>query len=658
MVIRLIFNILYNFFIFCLISLLASSPSYGLAVINVDLTSIKQKIEGFGGSGAFYERHLFDHPQKQEIYNTIFGALGTSIYKIRNSYEIGGQFDMQTQAEAIQAAEISLRHPVKIMITPWTPPSYLKSTGVLNGGTLARQDPDGPKDSTNPYKYDEYAEWWANSLIAYKQLGITATYICIQNEPSLTLSYPSCKFSRSEEADWAGHDSALNAVYQKLSTMQEAPKILAPDTFSSSVAQYYLDVTSNLTQLYGYAHHLYGMGKGVTQSDKFDNPDSLIPDMKQFLSKYGDKPIFQTEFCRLWYSDGFREAMNTAKHIHNNLVEENVVAYMVWGLFWLKDIGQDGLGLVLIDNPYSSPEPGPGYTIRDTYYAFMHYSKFIQPGYSRINISDPNVSGLRASAFKSPDEDTIVLVIINPEKESKDFSVSGLDAYSLCQVFRTDSTPDNNCTDITNNWDGSLPGESITTLICNNSCDNNLFADVPQGHWAEQAIYNLYNAGITKGCSMIPLLYCPDKVVSKAAMAVFLLRSLHGGNYTPPPATGIFTDVDLNEWYAPWVEQLYREGITKGCSASPLMYCPDRDVSKASMALFLLRAKYGNDYTPPSASGIFTDVPLSHFGADWIEKLYNDGITNGCSADPLMYCPDRAVSRAAMALFLVRTFGL
>jgi len=180
--------------------------------------------------------------------------------------------------------------------------------------------------------------------------------------------------------------------------MEEAPKILAPDTFSSSVAQYYLDVT-NLTQLYGYAHHLYGMGEGVTQSDKFDNPDSLIPDMKQFLSKYGDKPIFQTEFCRLWYSDGFREAMNTAKHIHNNLVEENVVAYMVWGLFWLKDIGQDGLGLVLIDNPYSSPEPGPGYTIRDTYYAFMHYSKFIQPGYSRINISDPNVSGLRAKGI-------------------------------------------------------------------------------------------------------------------------------------------------------------------------------------------------------------------------------------------------------------------
>ena len=184
------------------------------------------------------------------------------------------------------------------------------------------------------------------------------------------------------------------------------------------------------------------------------------------------------------------------------------------------------------------------------------------------------------------------------------------------------------------------------------------FIDVPSGHWAEAAIYKIYIAGITKGCSVNPLMYCPDKTVSKAAMAVFLLRSLHGGNYTPPPATGIFTDVNVNEWYAPWVEQLYKEGITKGCSASPLMYCPDRDVSKASMALFLLRAKYGSGYTPPTATGIFTDVPLSHWGADWIEKLYNDGITQGCSASPLMYCPDRAVSRAAMALFIVRTFGL
>ena len=116
------------------------------------------------------------------------------------------------------------------------------------------------------------------------------------------------------------------------------------------------------------------------------------------------------------------------------------------------------------------------------------------------------------------------------------------------------------------------------------------FADVPPGYWAEEAICRIYDLGTTKGCSVDPLMYCPDRIVSKASMAVFLLRSLHGGNYTLPPATGtIFTDVDGSEWYAPWVEQLYKEGITSGCSADPLMYCPNRGVSKAAMALFIVR---------------------------------------------------------------------
>ena len=182
------------------------------------------------------------------------------------------------------------------------------------------------------------------------------------------------------------------------------------------------------------------------------------------------------------------------------------------------------------------------------------------------------------------------------------------------------------------------------------------FEDVPPGHWAEDAIYDIYDAGITNGCSEDPLLYCPDDPVSKAVAPVFLLRSIHGGNYTPPPATGIFTDVDVNQWYAPWIEQLYREDITEGCSSNPLMYCPDEGVSKAAMAVFLLRAIHGGNYTPPPATGIFTDVNVNQWYAPWIEQLYREDITEGCSSNPLMYCPDKIVSRAAMALFLDRTF--
>jgi hypothetical protein len=74
------------------------------------------------------------------------------------------------------------------------------------------------------------------------------------------------------------------------------------------------------------------------------------------------------------------------------------------------------------------------------------------------------------------------------------------------------------------------------------------------------------------------------------------------------------------------------------------------------MAKFLLRAKHGSEYTPPT--GIFADVPTTYWALSWIEQLYAEGITGGCSLSPLSYCPDSSVTRAEMAKFLVLTFNL
>jgi hypothetical protein len=52
------------------------------------------------------------------------------------------------------------------------------------------------------------------------------------------------------------------------------------------------------------------------------------------------------------------------------------------------------------------------------------------------------------------------------------------------------------------------------------------FNDVGTGHWAFQSVEALAAAGITKGCPDGPNLYCPDKPVSRAAMAAFLARAL------------------------------------------------------------------------------------------------------------------------------------
>ena len=184
------------------------------------------------------------------------------------------------------------------------------------------------------------------------------------------------------------------------------------------------------------------------------------------------------------------------------------------------------------------------------------------------------------------------------------------------------------------------------------------FVDVPPNHLFWPWIEALFRAGITGGCGTNPLMYCPNQSVSRAEMAVFLVRGIHGDSYTPPAATGIFADVPATDLLAAWIERLFVEGITTGCTSNPLRYCPSQSVTRDQMAVLLLRAKLGAGYLPPAASGIFADVPANDPLAAWIEKLFAEGITSGCATNPLRYCPSQSVTRGEMAVFLVRAFGL
>jgi subtilisin-like proprotein convertase family protein len=184
------------------------------------------------------------------------------------------------------------------------------------------------------------------------------------------------------------------------------------------------------------------------------------------------------------------------------------------------------------------------------------------------------------------------------------------------------------------------------------------FADVPSSHPFWLWIEALFQAGITGGCGTTPLIFCPDATVSRAQMAVFLLRGIHGAAYLPPAASGIFADVPLSHSLVAWIERLFAEGITGGCGTNPPTYCPEQSVTRDQMAVFLLRAKHGSGYQPPPATGIFVDVPLGHPFAAWIEQLFNEGITGGCGTNPARYCPSDTVTRGQMAVFLVRAFGL
>ena len=183
-----------------------------------------------------------------------------------------------------------------------------------------------------------------------------------------------------------------------------------------------------------------------------------------------------------------------------------------------------------------------------------------------------------------------------------------------------------------------------------------VFADVPVAgkEWMQPWIEAFYQHGVTTGCGGGN--YCPENNVTRAEMAVFLLRAKHGAGYSPPAASHFFADVPVTgkEWMEPWIDQYYREGMTTGCGGGN--YCPENNVTRAEMAVFVLRALHGGGYGPPAASGDFLDVPVA--GKEWMEpwiiQFRNEGITSGCGGGN--YCPENNVTRAEMAVFVGRAY--
>jgi hypothetical protein len=78
-------------------------------------------------------------------------------------------------------------------------------------------------------------------------------------------------------------------------------------------------------------------------------------------------------------------------------------------------------------------------------------------------------------------------------------------------------------------------------------------------------------------------------------------------------------------------------------------------VTREQMAAFIIRA-LGEVSPSPPATQRFLDVPPASPFYAFIDRLAVLGITGGCTTTN--YCPEAPVTRAQMAVFLVKAFGL
>lgn len=219
-------------------------------------------------------------------------------------------------------------------------------------------------------------------------------------------------------------------------------------------------------------------------------------------------------------------------------------------------------------------------------------------------------------------------------------------------------------------WDAvfeeTLPDETAKTWTLHLG---DSFTDVPRASPFYSAVETLLHNGIdgdpqlalrdllVLGCGDAE--FCPTLPSTRAQTAVFLLEGLEGGAFEPDPCVPDgerFVDVPASSPFCPWVEELARREVTAGCGAD--RYCPEESVTRAQVTVLLLKTLHGADHEPPECEGVFEDVTCPSLFTDWIEELFNAGFTAGCGVDPLRFCPDGEVTRAQMAAFVVKAFGL
>jgi hypothetical protein len=98
-------------------------------------------------------------------------------------------------------------------------------------------------------------------------------------------------------------------------------------------------------------------------------------------------------------------------------------------------------------------------------------------------------------------------------------------------------------------------------------CTTPRFADVPCSSTFAPWINELVARGVTAGCGGNN--YCPGTAVTRSQMAVFLLATKEGSGYRPPACTSPrFTDMPCSSSFAPWVNELVARGVTAGCGGS------------------------------------------------------------------------------------------
>jgi glucosylceramidase len=401
----------------------------GSATVTVDASKTHQTWDGFGG--AFNEMgwsYLTSKELQEQALQLLFGEdgcrfawgripIGASDYAMDRYTlnETSGdtamanfsiERDKQKLIPYVKAAQ-AIRPGLRFWASPWTPPTWMKSSPYQSPGNPVNAF-DGGSMKSDDSILKAHALYFVKFIQAYAEQGITIDYVAPQNEPNYSQNYPSAIWSPSTFTTFIGKYLGPALATANLPVKIMLGTMSNPNGDAAVANAVLADSTAR-----GFAK-VMGVQWGMSDANQITNLQSKGPDIPIWLSEHkcGGNPGANVAAA----PNDLSYAKESWGYIRD-AINRGLTGYNSWNM--VLDKGGKGIdntrvwaqnALLVVDGGKITQTPA--------YYVFRHVSQYVAPGAKRVE-----TSGGDAVAFKNLDG-SLVAIAYNSGGANDNYSVA------------------------------------------------------------------------------------------------------------------------------------------------------------------------------------------------------------------------------------------
>ncbi len=413
----------------------------------VNLSSVKQKIQGFGGiNHPCWTGYDLTDNDIDKLFGVGDNKLGLSVMRIWVAENKSNWSREISTCKKVQ--DIG----VKIFATPWNTPSAdmcTKTTAFCNNPSCQYRANEKQINTSAFSKYTDHLIEFNNYMY---QNGVSLYAMSFANEPDY-----------GHDWTWWSTDQVYEYTKNYAAKLRvNGTKVITAESFAYSKGLYdkVLNDASALKNIDILGTHFYA--SSASTGDNFFK--YTLGDQK--IANDPDKELWMTEYytssnatngspCR---ANVWPEALEVAYSIHRGLTLSNMSAYVWW---YLKR------NYSLINNGDTNNDNAKDGQITKRGWLFGQFARFIRPGYYRVDCTINPTYNVYTSAYKNGDDVVIVAVNMSTEAKTINISVPGTKVQQW-NVWITDQTRNMKQLDAINkgtSFSVTLPAKSCVTYV-------------------------------------------------------------------------------------------------------------------------------------------------------------------------------------------------